>query len=56
MGGLKEKVIAARRVKVFELIIPKANEKDFEKLPEYLKKYIRVHYVDYFEDVLKAAF
>ncbi|MGL5543225.1 MAG: endopeptidase La [Fusobacteriaceae bacterium] len=56
IGGLKEKVIAARRVKVFELIIPKANEKDFEKLPEYLKKDIRVHYVDYFEDVIKAAF
>ncbi|MGL6099007.1 MAG: endopeptidase La [Fusobacteriaceae bacterium] len=56
IGGLKEKVIAARRVKVFELIVPKANKKDFEKLPEYLKKDIKVHYVDYFEDVIKSAF
>ncbi|MGL5099321.1 MAG: S16 family serine protease, partial [Fusobacteriaceae bacterium] len=56
IGGLKEKVIAARRVKVFELIVPKANDKDFEKLPEYLKKDIKVHYVDYFEDVIKVAF
>lgn len=56
IGGLKEKVIAARRVKIFELILPKGNEKDFEKLPEYLKDGIKVHYVDYFEDVIKAAF
>lgn len=56
IGGLKEKVIAARRVKIFELIIPKENKKDFEKLPDYLKKDIKVHYVDYFNDVIKAAF
>lgn len=56
IGGLKEKTIAARRVGIFELIVPKDNEKDFQRLPEYIKKGIKVNYVDYFDDVILAAF
>lgn len=56
IGGLKEKTIAARRVKVFELIIPAENKNDFEDLPDYLKEGIEVHFVDYFDEVLKIAF
>ncbi len=56
IGGLREKVIAARRVGVFELIVPKDNKGDFERLPDYIKKGINIHYADYFDDVLKFAF
>lgn len=56
IGGVREKTIAARRVKVFELIFPADNRKDFDELPEYLKKGITAHFVDYFEDVVKIAF
>ncbi|MCB9298757.1 MAG: endopeptidase La, partial [Lewinellaceae bacterium] len=56
IGGVKEKTIAARRVKIFNLILPADNQKDFEELPDYLREGITVHYADYFEDVLKVAF
>lgn len=56
IGGLREKVIAARRVGVYELIVPKENRGDFERLPDYIKKGIEIHYADYFEDVIKVAF
>ncbi|MBN2838927.1 MAG: endopeptidase La, partial [Fusobacteriaceae bacterium] len=56
IGGLREKVIAARRVGVFELIVPKDNKADFERLPDYIKEGMTMHYADYFIDVLKVAF
>ena len=56
IGGIREKTIAARRVKVFELIFPAENKKDFEALPDYLKEGITAHFVDYFEEVTKIAF
>jgi ATP-dependent Lon protease len=56
IGGVREKTVAARRVKVFELIFPADNKKDFNELPEYLKKGMTVHFVDSFEDILKIAY
>ena len=56
IGGVREKTIAARRVKVFELIFPLENKKDFDELPEYLKEGITPHFVDYFEDILKIVY
>lgn len=56
IGGVREKTIAARRVKVFELIFPADNKKDFDELPDYLKEGITPHFVEYFDEVLKIAF
>ena len=56
IGGVKEKVIAARRIGVKSLIFPEANRKDFDELPEYLKKGFAVHFAGQFEDVYKYAF
>ena len=56
IGGIREKTIAARRVGIFTLIIPKDNRKDYERLPDYIKEGVTVHFVDYFEDVIKVAF
>ena len=56
IGGVKEKTIAARRVGIFELIFPKENKNDFEELPNYIKKGITAHFVDYFKDVLIIAY
>jgi len=56
IGGVREKTIAARRVGVYNLIFPKDNEKDFDELPDYLKKGIKPHFVDYFDDVLNVAY
>lgn len=56
IGGVKEKAIAARRVGIHHLILPEDNRRDFEELPAHIQEGIAVHYADYFEDVLKAAF
>ncbi len=56
IGGLKEKLIAARRSKLNVLIFPKENLRDYDELPEYLKKGLEVHFVDYYEEVFKIAF
>jgi ATP-dependent Lon protease len=56
IGGVREKTIAARRVGVVELIFPKDNRRDFEELPEYIRKGIKVHYANYFSDVVEFAF
>ncbi|WP_163713215.1 endopeptidase La [Mangrovibacterium lignilyticum] len=56
IGGVREKTIAARRVKIFELIFPAENKKDFDELPDYLKEGITAHFIDYFDEVLKIAF
>lgn len=56
IGGVKEKTIAARRVGIQELILPIDNQKDFEELPDYIRQGIKVHFADYFLDVLKVAY
>jgi ATP-dependent Lon protease len=56
IGGVKEKVIAARRAGIKHLVFPDANQKDFDDLPDYLKKGLSVHYARRFEDVLEVAF
>jgi len=56
IGGVKEKTIAARRVGVMELIIPKDNRKDFEELSEYIREGMKINYADYFDDVLKIVY
>lgn len=56
IGGIREKTIAARRVGIYNLIVPKDNKKDFERLPDYIKEGVTVTYADYFDDVLEVAF
>ncbi|MCD4862667.1 endopeptidase La [Pseudomonas sp. PLB05] len=56
IGGVREKVIAARRQKIGELILPEANRGDFEELPAYLKEGLTVHFAKRFADVAKVLF
>lgn len=56
VGGIREKVIAARRAKIMELILPHANRRDFEELPEYLREGINVHFARHFRDVFETIF
>ncbi len=56
IGGLREKLIAARRSKVSTLIFPKENQRDYDELPDYLKKGIQVHFVEYYDEVFNLAF
>ncbi len=56
IGGVREKVIAARRQKINELILPEANRGHFEELPDYLKQGMTVHFAKRFADVAKVLF
>ncbi len=51
IGGLKEKTIAARRNGVKDIIIPKANMRDLDEIPEYILKGIRFHPVTSMKEV-----
>jgi ATP-dependent Lon protease len=52
VGGIKEKVIAAKRAGVKQLVLPRANEGDFERLPEHIKRGSTAHFVDRFEQIV----
>jgi ATP-dependent Lon protease len=56
VGGIREKVIAAKRVGIAELILPAANQPDFERLPDYVKAGLTVHFVRHYKDVAKTIF
>ncbi len=56
IGGVKEKVIAARRIKIMELIMPEANRRDFDELPEHIREGVTVHFARHFRDVARVAF
>uniref|UniRef100_A0A0K2T6K6 Lon protease homolog, mitochondrial n=1 Tax=Lepeophtheirus salmonis TaxID=72036 RepID=A0A0K2T6K6_LEPSM len=56
VGGIKEKVIAAKRSGVTSVLLPGDNRKDFEDLPEVVKDGINVHFVNIYDDVFKIAF
>src|SRR5213593_4253882 len=56
VGGIKEKVLAARRVGIREVILPRQNEKNInEDLTEELRKELTVHYVTSVDEVLLLA-
>jgi len=56
VGGIKEKVLAAHRLGVKEVLIPKRNEKAFkEDIPENVRNDIKIHLVGSIEEVLNLA-
>jgi ATP-dependent Lon protease len=55
IGGLKEKLLAAHRAGIFEIILPKDNEKDIADVPENLRSAIKLHFVDKMDEVLTIA-
>jgi ATP-dependent Lon protease len=56
VGGIKEKVLAARRVGIREIVLPRQNEKNIkEDLTEELRSELKIHYVSHIEEVLKLT-
>jgi len=56
IGGLKEKTLASHRNGIYEVILPKENEKDVNELPELIKRTIKFDYVGTLEDAFNVAF
>jgi ATP-dependent Lon protease len=55
VGGIKEKVLAARRAGFRRVILPKANEKDLREIPEHIRDEMEFVLVDRMEDVWAAV-
>ena len=55
IGGLKEKLLAAHRAGIFEVILPKDNEKDLSEVPENLRNAMKLHFAENMDDVLAIA-
>jgi Lon-like ATP-dependent protease len=56
VGGIKEKIRAAKRVGVSCVILPAENKKDFDDLPTFIKQDLEVHFVDNYKDVYDIVF
>jgi len=56
IGGLKEKVLAAKRENIHNIIVPSENKRDWEELPTYLRKGVHVHFVDDYKQVYQLVF
>jgi ATP-dependent Lon protease len=55
IGGLKEKILAAKRMGIKKVIIPKRNKKDLDDIPKYVTKGIELLFVETTENVLQLA-
>jgi len=55
IGGLKEKALAAKRMGINTIIIPKRNEKDLEEIPKYIQKDMKFIPVETMDEVIKNA-
>ena len=55
IGGLKEKLLAARRGGVKEVIIPKDNEKDLAEVPDEIKRAVKITPVEKLDEVIAIA-
>ncbi|NVJ62340.1 MAG: endopeptidase La [Gammaproteobacteria bacterium] len=56
VGGIREKIIAARRAKIKTIILPKACEGDYKELPSHISKGMKVHFVEEFNQVSTIMF
>ena len=55
VGGIKEKVLAATRVGIDTVVLPKQNEKDLADIPQYARDKLRFVFVDKMSEIVKAA-
>lgn len=56
IGGLKEKILAAKRAGIFEVIVPKENEKSIQEISQDVLAGVKVIYAETMDDVLKHVF
>jgi len=56
VGGIREKMIAARRAGIRELILPEENRGEYGEVPTHVRKGIKVHFAGSFEDIVPKLF
>ena len=55
VGGIKEKMLAARRAGIKQVVLPKLNAKDLEEVPENIRKEMTFHFVEWLEEVFEIT-
>ena len=55
VGGIKEKVLAARRAGIKDVLLPEKNRRDLEEIPEEIRKGITLHFMGSVDEALKFA-
>jgi ATP-dependent Lon protease len=56
IGGLREKIVAAKRVGIKKIIFPKDNEKAFQEIPDYVKRGVHFFPVTKFDEIAALLF
>ncbi len=56
VGGIREKVIAAKRAGIKELILPEPNRRDYDELPDHIRKGLTVHFAARYGEVFDVVF
>jgi ATP-dependent Lon protease len=56
IGGVREKLIAARRAGIKEILLPEDNRGEYEEVPDHVRKGIDIHFVSRVEDVAGYLF
>jgi ATP-dependent Lon protease len=55
IGGVKEKLLAAHRMGLHNVVLPRDNEKDLDEIPADIKTELQIHFVDTMDQVLQLA-
>jgi ATP-dependent Lon protease len=55
IGGVKEKILGARRAGIREVILPKQNQPDLSDIPVYLRQNLRFHFAESLDEALNWA-
>jgi ATP-dependent Lon protease len=56
VGGIREKIIAARRYHIREILLPEGNRKDLDEIPDYVTSGIEFHFVGHMDHVIDRVF
>merc|ERR1712070_266408 len=55
VGGIKEKIMGGRRAGIKSIILPDANKRDYDEIPDYLKEGLDVHFAENYQTVFEVA-
>src|SRR6185295_9246271 len=55
IGGLKEKILAAKRAGIDTIVCPKLNKKELDEVATHLKRGLKFHLVEHIDEVLRIA-
>jgi ATP-dependent Lon protease len=55
VGGIKQKVLAAKRAGIRNIILPKLNEKDLEEVPESIKENMDFKFIEKMDEAINIS-